>query len=97
MKNLIAYLSIKMRRIWYMVITKRLDGVNGMVPLAKYSAIKANAQRLERLGISFETLLRGTRSLGKYLGDNGVKSIPSPEYPSPNGKCFMVKGKSNKI
>ena len=69
-----------------MVITKRLDGVNGMVPLAKYSAMKANAQRLEGQGISFETLLRGSRSLGKYLADNGVKSIPSPEYPSPNGK-----------
>ena len=74
-----------------MVITKRLDGVNGMVPLAKYSAIRANAQRLEGQGISFETLLRGSRSLGKYLADNGVKSIPSPEYPSPNGKYVQVK------
>ena len=73
-----------------MVITKRLDGVNGMVPLAKYSAIKTNAQRLERMGVSFDSLLRGSRSLGKYLADNNINSVPSPQYPSPNGKEWLV-------
>ena len=60
--------------------------------MAKYSAVKSNAQRLEKKGVSFESFLRGSRSLGKYLADNGVKSIPSPEYPRPNGnECPVVE------
>ncbi|SVE16438.1 uncharacterized protein METZ01_LOCUS469292, partial [marine metagenome] len=41
---------------------------------------------------TFSELLRGPKSLGGFLGDEGVRSIPSPGDPSPGSDLYYTGG-----
>ena len=86
--------------IGYLVIKERLNGEKGKTvaklrPLAKYSAIKSLAARVakKKPSVSFEQLLRGSKSLGKYMNDQKryYRVVPSPYIPKP-GKGHYFKG-----
>ena len=64
------------------------DALNNMATVAKTSIRDLGRHTPE----TFSELLRGPKSLGGFLGDEGVRSIPSPGDPSPGSDPYWTGG-----
>ena len=62
----------------YLVTRKRL---NSNTTLAKHSSIRSLNSQLNQ--VPFDVILRQKRSLGRYLEEQNIATVPSPEHPSP--------------
>ena len=64
------------------------DALNNMTMVEKTSIRDLGRHAPE----TFSELLRGPKSFGGFLGDEGVRSIPSPEDPSPGSDPYYTGG-----
>jgi hypothetical protein len=64
------------------------DALNNMTMVEKTSIRDLGRHAPE----TFSELLRGPKSFGGFLGDEGVRSIPSPEDPSPGSYPYYTGG-----
>ena len=71
----------------YLVTRKRL---NHNTTLAKYSSIKSLNSQLNP--VSFDVILRQDNSLGRYLEEQDIATVPSPEHPSPGNVKYYGGG-----
>ena len=71
----------------YLVTGKRL---NSNTALAKYSSIKSLNSQLNYL--PFDVILRQTRSFGRYLEEQNITTVPSPEHPNPGTVKYYSGG-----
>ena len=76
--------------VGYLVIRSRLNNNN---PLAKYSSLKYLDSRSS---LTFEEILRGSHSLGKFLEDAGYATLPSPNNPQPGSLAYFTGGYNTK-
>ena len=71
----------------YLVTRRRL---NNNTPLAKYSSIRSLNSQLNH--VPFDVVLRQDRSLGRYLEEQYIAAVPSPEHPSPGRLKYYSGG-----
>ena len=50
-----------------------------------------------KVSISFENVLRGTKSFGGYLSEYGHSVVPSPSIPGPDGGAYFSGGYNTRV
>ena len=68
--------------------------LNSGTPLAKRSSIRSLTCRLNHE--PFDVILRQDRSLGRYLQDQYIATVPSSKHPSPNTDKYYSGGFNTK-
>lgn len=80
----------------YLLSADRLNGTDASLdglPIVQMSSIRELGRDSS---IPFSQLLRGDTSLGGFLGDEGVPSVPSPSDPSPGSEPYFSGGYSTR-
>lgn len=80
----------------YLISADRLNGSDASldgIPTIQLSSIRELGRDS---GIPFSQLLRGPTSLGGFLEDEGVPSVPSPSDPSPGADPYFSGGYSTR-
>jgi len=84
--------AIPRAELGYMLTAAQLNHTDAEIDaldLPRHSSIRAMA---ETSPLPFSRLLRGDESLGGYLREQGVRSVPSPTDPSPGSDAYFTGG-----
>ena len=74
----------------YRISKSRLNAETGIEGLADSSSIKLLAAKRVSDAISFDDLVRGSPSLGSFLEQQDVITVPSPANRSPESGKYLV-------
>ena len=74
----------------YRISRSKLNATTGIEGFAGSSSLKCLAARRVSEAITFESLVRGDHSLGSFLEQEGVNSVPSPANIRPGTSKYFA-------
>lgn len=76
----------------YLISSGQLTATDEVLDASALHTTSSIRSLVETSPLPFSDLLRGPTSVGGLLGDEGVRSVPSPDDPDPGGNPYFTGG-----